>query len=398
MIALHFNVKDMFRSIRLAFSFQRLWIQFVGLLSSYLIYLVLTYVAFMVAGEGVGEVWDRYGLLPICPGTYMPVISVILCGLAVVILAFGAMLTSTAVARAVYMNLKGNTFYTYKEALAFAWRKKLSIIGTPVLLALFMGLFMLGGGVMGWLGRFPWLSIGPILTSVLTLVWFIACLFLVFMGIALAVSLILTPAILAATDDDAFEGLFQSFSIAFSQPWRLLFYQAVNVLTSGFGLVVFVLLAKVSWKVMNGIFLWGMGAKFADIATQASYYVQSWTSPFVIYYQSLLPESVGRLLFFSYNFTSVALPAGLAASALIMAIFLIVLGGYVLCYPLAILNTGHVLAFLVIKKIKDDENLLERKDREEEDDEEQEEETAESPAAEPEPAAPKPEAKKKAKK
>ncbi|MBN2105057.1 hypothetical protein JW835_13530 [bacterium] len=374
MTTLHFNFKDMFRSVRLAFSLQRIWIQFVGLLGAYIGYFILTYLAFLISGEGIVGVWHRYGLLPVIPGTYVPVQGIIVYGLAVFVLVYGYMITATGVARAVYMNLKGNTFYTWKEALAFAFKKKLSILGTPFSLAVMIMLFVLGGGLMGLIGKIPYA--GELFMSVFSIFWILATLFLVFVGIALIVSLFLTPAILATTDDDAFEGIFQSFSIAFTQPWRLLIYQILNVVTSVFGLITFTLLIKYSWKLLNIIFTWSMGDKFVRVATAASYYVQSLTYPFVLFYKDVLGD-YGNIFFYTHRFTSEALEAlhswSEGTSAIILAIVLIILGGYVMSFPLAVFNTGHTLGFLVIKKFKDDENLLERKDREEEDDEEDEE-------------------------
>jgi len=390
MTVLDFNCKDIFRSVRHAFSMQRIWIQFVGLLSSYAIYVVLAYLAFILSGQGFATVWDRYGLLPIIPGGYIPFYSVIVYALAVFALVYGYMITATGVSRAAYMNLKGNTFYTWKEAMAFAWKKKFSILGTPLSLAILIVFLILGGGLMGLIGKIPYA--GELFIALFSILWILAALFIAFAGIALTVSVLLTPAIIAATDDDAFEGIFQSFSIAFTQPWRLLFYQGLNVIGSLFGLFTFTLLIKYTWKVLCLILTWGMGDKFVHIASAASYYVQNWTYPFVLCYKNLL-GSYGNIFFFTYDFTAVSLPSwSESISAVILAIVLVLLGGYVLSYPLAVFNTGHLLSFLVIKKIKDDENLLERKDREEEDDED-EEETVE--AAEPEKPA---EEEKKAKK
>ena len=364
----------MFRSLKLAFSLQRIWIQFVGLSVSYSVYLVLTYLAFIISGEGIQTVWDRYGLLPLLPGTYMPVISIIIYVLAVFFLIYGAMITSTGVARAVYMNLKGNTFYTWKEALGFAWKKKWSIFGTPLALTIFIIVIGAGGFITGLIGRIPFF--GEWFISLFTIFWFLASLVLVFIGISLAVSLLLTPAILATTDDDAFEGVFQSFSIAFTQPWRLLIYQVLNAAVGLFGFVTFTLLFKYTWKVFNLIINWGMGEKFVTVASAASYYVQSWTYPFVLCYQAVLGD-YGQWIFYSHDFISKALPLRITIAALLMAFGLIILGLYLISFPLALFNTGQTLCFLVIKKIKDDENLLERKDREEEEEPESEENESE---------------------
>lgn len=393
MTALHFNAKDLFRSVRLAFSLQRIWIQFVGLLCSYLVYGILTYLAYFLMHDDLAGVWSRYGLLPVMP-SYPPIPSLIVYALGVFIALYGYMITATSVSRAIYMNLKGNTFYTWKEAFAFAIRKKFSILGTPLFLSVMIVFFFLGGGLIGLLGRIP--VIGAIGLSLFTLIWIAAALFMVFIGIALIVSIFLNPAILATTDDDAFEGVFQSFSIAFTQPWRLLMYQIANILISTFGFVTFTLLFKVTWRLLNGIFAWGMGEKFLNIASAASYYVMSWTYPFVICYQNSI-SFYGDIIFYSHDFVAVALPVSQMIAAIIMAIFLVILGLYVLSYPLAVFNTGHTLTFLVLKKIKDDENLLERKDREEEDEEEEEvkDEEKESVSTEKEPPSDEKDVKKK---
>jgi hypothetical protein len=375
MTALQFNVKDLFKSVHVAFSLQRLWLQFTGLIPGYLLYLVFTYTALMVAGGSFANIRDAQGLLPVLTGGAYPFGAVLLNGLGIFCLSYCYLFTATAVSRASYMNLKGNTFYTWKESFAFAARKKFSILLTPMVIAILIGFFILGGGFVGLVGRIP--VVGEIGMSLFTVLWFVASLFMVFMGLALAISLCYTPSVLACMDDDAFEGIFQSFSTLFSQPCRFLFYKAVVMILALSAGAVFVLLAKIAWNVMILSLGWGMGEKFVNIAAAASYHVQSWTYPFVLCYQSVIGD-LGSTLFYSHLFTPVQISGASAISAVIMAIFALVLGGYVMSFPFAVLNVGNTLSFLVIKKLKDDENLLERTDREEEEDEEEDKSGEES--------------------
>ena len=53
MVSLQFDFRDIFRSNRIAFSLQRIWIQFLGLTVAYFGYLVFTYVSLIIAGENV---------------------------------------------------------------------------------------------------------------------------------------------------------------------------------------------------------------------------------------------------------------------------------------------------------------------------------------------------------
>ena len=375
MVAMRFDYRDVFKSARLAFSFQRLWIQFVGLFCGYLGYVILTYASLVAAGKDFGVFWSRFGLFPSVVGLPLPWYSWIIFAVGALFLLFAWLVTGTAVARAAYMNLKGNTFYTWKEAFTFALKKKGgSVISTPIAIVAIAFFTGLGGVVVGLLGRIPYL--GELGISLFAVIWMMASLFLIFVILALGVSLLLTPAILATTDDDAFEGIFQSFSTLYSQPWRLIFYEALLVIISLLGLGVFAFFAKRAWGLMTTIFIWGMGDKYADLSYAASYLLQNWVYPAVAWSRALLGE-YASYFFFTRDFTSIELPVVMSISSWIFAIFLLLFGGFVLSYLFAIFNVGNGLVFLILKKKKDDENLLERKDREEEEEEKEEEKTEE---------------------
>jgi len=371
MVAMRFDYRDIFKAARLAFSVQRLWIQFIGLAGGYLMYVVLAYGSLVLAGNHLGVLWSRFGLLPVVTGQPLPWYSWILFASGCFLLVFSWLASGTAVARATYMHLKGNHFYTWKEALRFGFRKKGgAVIATPIAIfciAFFTGL---GGVVVGLLGRIPY--VGELGISLFTVVWFLASLFLVFVLVALGVSLMLTPSILATTDDDAFEGIFQSFSIVHGQPWRLILYKLLLVALALVGFGVFSFFAKQAWGLMNTILILGMGEKFADLSYAASYLLQNWMYPAVAW-SRILPADLGYVLFFTRDFTSTQLPIVMTVSSYIMALFLLFIGGVIVSYPLAIFHAGSSIVFLILKKKKDDENLLERKDREEEEEEEEEE-------------------------
>jgi hypothetical protein len=382
MVALRFDVRDLFRAPRVAFSFQRLWIQFLGLLAGWGGYIVLTYLALVSAGADIGLAWSQFGLLPVAYGQPLPWYSGVLACLAVLWLAVVLLWTAVAVCRAVYMHLKGNHFYTWKEAVRFSLKKKAGAsVATPVAIALIVLFTVIGGVVVGLFGRIPW-GVGDVLgvgISLLSPVWFAASLFLVFLGLALAVSLLLTPSVLAATDDDAFEGIFQSFSTLAAQPWRILLYGLLVIALSLLGFGILAWFVKQAWIVMTRVLAAGMGDKYADISYAASYLLQNWIYPAVEWARHI-PASISSACFFTSDFVGVDMPAIQTVSSVITAVFLVAVALTVASYPLAILNSGLCILFLILKRKKDDENLLERKDKEEETGEEENEEAAEPPA------------------
>jgi hypothetical protein len=369
MVALRFDFRDLFRAPKVAFSFQRLWIQFTGLLVGYGLFLILTYVGAILSRGSLSTLWIRYGLLPRIGSLNLTWIGWIFVGVGLFFLAASWLVTSTAVARAAYMNLKGNTFYTWKEAFRFALKKKaVSVIATPVAILAIACFTGLGGVVVGLVGRIhDVLGIG---VSLLTLVWFVASFFIVFVLAACAVSLLITPAVLATTDDDAFEGIFQSFSTLFSQPWRLVIYEILTVLLSVVALIVFAFVCKLSWRMMTILLIWGMGEDYVNISYQAVYYLQTWLYPGLIWIRTSLGALPTSLLF-THEFISLKLSGLLNISAVITGAFITLISTYVFSYLLASFNVGNTLIFLVLKKMKDDENLLERKDKEEEEPEDE---------------------------
>jgi len=374
MIAMRFDYRDVFKSARLAFSFQRIWIQFIGLLIGYLVYIILTYASLVLAGNNFGVIWSRFGLIPTVIGFHLSWYCWIIYVIGVIWFVFFWLVSSTGVARATYMYLKGNTFYTWKEAFSFALKKKGgSLISTPIAIAVIALLIVFGGVFVGLLGRIPY--IGELGISFFSVIWFLMCLFLVFVLLALILSLFLTPAILATTDDDAFEGIFQNFSILYGQPLRFLLYEFLCIVVALFGLVVFAFFAKRAWELMTMILVWGMGDKYADLSYSASYLLQNWVYPVVAWSRALLASlgDFSTYFFFSRDFSAMELPLMMSISSWIFSMFLVLISGFILCYPFSVFNTGNALIFLILKKKKDNENLLERKDSEEEEEEEEEE-------------------------
>ncbi len=133
MISMRFDYRDLFRAPRIAWSFQRIWIQFLGLLSGWAVYFIFTYLALLLAGEHLSIVWARFGLIPSIAGLPLPWYAWIFAGIGILGFLFCWLVSATGVCRAVYMNLKGNHFYTWKDAIRFAFKKKGgAVIATPI--------------------------------------------------------------------------------------------------------------------------------------------------------------------------------------------------------------------------------------------------------------------------
>ena len=386
MLKMKFDFRDIFTAPRMAFSIQRIWIQFAGMFVGYLGYLVFTYLSFVSCGYDIPLLWQKYGLLPclyVSAEAY-PWYAWVLFIVGSLIFFLAYLVANTAVARAVYMIGKGNSFYSWKESYAFAFRKFWSVLMTPVSLVLLIAFLVLGSLVVGLLGKIPF--IGELGVSLFTPLWFVSALLIFFFAIILMVSLFLVPAIIATTDEDAFEAVFQVFSVTWSKPWSLIFYQALSLALAVVSFGLFAIAAKTSIVIMNNLFMGFMGGDFINLANNGQAMVQSWT----IMLQGPLTAIFGDLspvMFFNNAFSMIPvsdLGISVVISSYIYAISLLFIGGWVISYGFSTFTSGNTIYYLVLRQQKDQENLLERRDAEEEEDVIEEAEEKEASPEEPE--------------
>ncbi|HDL78337.1 MAG TPA: hypothetical protein ENH09_02050 [Bacteroidetes bacterium] len=376
MVKLHFDYRDLFRSARLAFSIQRVWINFIGLFFGFLLYDVLTYVSFLTASQGFIPMWERFGLFPCLFGIGGPWYSWVIYAIGVLLLIAIVLLTNTAVSRAVYMNLKGETFYTWKEAFGFSLKRWGSVLAAPTAIIGIIVFFGVGAIIMGLLGRIPY--VGELGTGLMTLFYMSSSLFVFFLILVLFVAFLFVPSIIATTDEDAFEAVFQSFSISTGQPWRIIAYGVVVAAIEILGFVILAWAVKEAFLIFNFLFLIGMGDKFSDLMNNGMALIQGWVYPTLNWIQYAFGD-MSRYFYFARDFVPKELSAVMQISAWFFAVLMGVVGGLIVSYAEAIGNSGLTLVYLIMRKHQDDENLLERKEEEEEEESSEEEKTEETP-------------------
>ena len=229
MSELHFDFRDVFRAGRYGFSGKKLTVHFIGLALAYLIYEVLVYISLLfVGGNALEDFWNEYALVPICPIVdyeLKPVtVGAMWLGLLVFFVIFFS--TSTMVSKITIQQLRGDSFFSMKEAASFLKRHWKAVFGTFVGLIVVFVLCMLVPIVVGLLGKIPWA--GKVIVTFSSLLMpfaFFLGLLMVYLLLVLSVSLLFAPAVVAAADSDTFETIYQHFSIIWNQPWRIVIYE-----------------------------------------------------------------------------------------------------------------------------------------------------------------------------
>jgi len=367
----YFDIRDVFRAPRLALSGKKIMIQFFGLLIGYLGYLILTYIAYLLSGTNLSEIWESYSLFPLSDFSFANWYSWLVFIIGVVIFVFCWLLASSAVGKVTYEQLKGDEFYSAKDSLKFLKKHGQTVLASPLFLVGVAIILIIGGIIIGLLGKIPYvgeLGIGLFFGIPIFAVGLV-CVYVIFV---LVFSFLLTPAIVAATKEDIFETIVQLFSSIWSQPWRYFLYTGVILVLAKIGSFILGYFCYRSVQLIYwscGIF---MGGKLADITDEALSYL-TFPEWFFKFFTNILPG-----IDFRFHLPEIGWQGFLSwsesISAFLIGITLILVVFGVLSYALTTLSTGQTITYIILRKKKDEENLLERKTEEEEEQEELEQE------------------------
>ena len=359
MIDFNFDFRDVFRAARLGLSSKKMWVMLISLLSIHVIYFVFGYMALLLCDFSLAEIWHSFGLFPLAVVDQFSWLSWMAYLLGIVTCLIVYLFASTVVGRITYRQLRDDDFCTVGEAIRFTARHWKAALVSPFSYVLIVAFFAFCGLILGLVARIPW--IGELGFSVfLVPVVFVAA-FVALIGVATVLSFALGPAIVASTGEDTMETCIQSFSTLWSQPWRVVAYEALlkimtAIATGIFGFFVFAALLLVYW--ICGIF---MGPKLANIASVAIHYLP--TCPFF--------QGIPRCLsIFQADSWLPVLPVTQTMgttgqiAAVICGLSLVVIMWVPVSYAWSTLAAGQTIIYAILRKKKDDDNLLERTEEE----------------------------------
>ncbi len=359
MVKLHFDIRDIFRVIRLGWSGKKIWVGLCGLIVAYVGYSVLVTIAHLTAGKDLIWVWHRYGLFPgASPGMH-PLLGTIIDVIAILYALAVIFLTTCMICKITYQQLRGDDFYSSGDAWTFIKSNWSGVLLGPVAVLALVVFFLIAGMIIGWVAHIiPY--VGEFLFALSFIPIFFAALVAVFISVALVVALMMSPAVVGTVGEDALEVVIQSFSLVWSQPWRLLIYTLWMKISVALGVAILGSLMVITFCLTNWACGLAMKAKLLGMYSVALKYV-----PFNF--------SMGDPMLM-FQLFGVGTPSGSVVWAgYILAAMIILLAGVLLAYAQAAYASGISLIYVILRKLKDDENLLEW-----------EEEGEDAPAAEPE--------------
>ena len=362
-LKLYFDVRDIFRSPRLALSGKKIWLFLKANLLGFTVYWIFSYIALVFGSINFYDAVNTYGLYPCVYFTEKAsLISQIIYWLGIAIWVMAIFFACTAVSRLTYKQLKGNDFYSVADARNFVKNHRYPIILSWVSIIFIAGFFSLGAIFFALIGKIPF--VGEILFALLYIVYFFGSVFTVYTLIVFITSFIYSPAIVATLEEDTMGTVFQSYSITWSQPWRLVLYHLILLPILVIGVTIFKWFWFSGYKLINIIFGgdWLMGTKLQNIVGWATDLVnpQFGLCNFMKC-STLIENSVNQHTLLSLH-DGVLLSNTEYIAGTIVAIVLFVLLMSIVSYGLSILSVGETIMFTIFKMKSNDENLLNRRD------------------------------------
>jgi len=356
---LYFDFRDIFRSPRLALSVKKIWLFLKANLFGFAFYWILSYLAILLTGIGFSETINKFGLYPCLYCTEnTSIMSQILYWVGIAIWIISIFYACTAVSRITFRQLKGDDFYSVADARKFVKNHRYPIILSWISILLIAAFFSLGAVIFALIGKIPY--VGELLFALLYIVYFFGSVFTVYTLIVFITSFIYSPAIVATMEEDTMGTVFQSYSISWSQPWRLVLYNLLLLPIVAIGIMVFQWFWFTGYKLINIIFGadWLMGTKLHNVVGWATNLV----NPKINFCNFLrCTDSVGDAV---KHQSLLSVPDSLVLSSTeyvagtIVAIILFILLMSIVSYGLSILSVGETIMFTIFKKKSNDENLL----------------------------------------
>ncbi len=386
-LKLYFDVRDIFRSPRLALSGKKIWIFLTANLIGFSVYFILNYLGYLAAGLSLGNTWDNYGLYPCLAGTGSPWFSMLLFWIGTIFWFLAISLACTAVSRVTYKQLKGDEFYSSLDGWKYVKKHWHPVVFTSLSIFLIICFFIIMAALFALFGKIPY--IGEYLFVLPYLLYFLGAVFTIYTSVVFIISFIYTPAITAALEEDTMGAVFNSYSLTWGQPWRILTYHLVLLPV----LVLSVSIFKHFWlggfKFINAVFGHSslMGEKLSNITGTAARII--WPDRLTQLFShnsgfgskaSYFAENHGShhscLSWFcdsSFPTASDTLSGSEWGAAVILSFFLFILTLSIFSYALSILSVGETIMLTIFRKKSDDDNILERKDEEDLEAEEEDE-------------------------
>ncbi len=366
-VSLYFNLKDIFLAPRIALSGKKIWIFVTGNLIGFMSYWIMSYVSILISGYNFLAALNDFGMYPHIYNIPSSLGSSFFYSLGLIVWISLLFISSTAVSRVTLEELSGNHLFSISNAWKFSLQHWKTSVFCHITIIFIIFTLCLIGTFIALLSSTPY--IGPLTFSSLFPIIFLGSVFIIYTILVLFNSLIYTPAIISTYEEDIMGTIFQSYSISWSQPWRIIAYNIIISILILTGLEIF------SWFCINGYNL--ISLIFGHKAFLGNIFFKITNFSFNIVFSNHVFDYILDLRSNLFNFDknsfsvipniiefkeqTMALGYDMYfICSILLSIFLFIIVLSVFSYCLSIFSVGQTISFIIFKKLSDDDDIIKR--------------------------------------
>jgi len=351
-----FSFREIAAAPAKALELKKIFIGGLSLLVALAFYDGFVYLAVAVDGLTVRSFFSSHSFFPFSDIRFVTLSARALFSVGVLLGLYVILHGFLAIALISIEEFRGNRLCSARDGLRFSlsrWKQTSLALASIGLFLLFLLAF---NGGLGLLARLPW--IGPTLYSVLFVVpGFLVALFTVVVALIFVLALLILPAATAADRvGESFTSIVETFSTFLRQPFRWFGYTAFSF---GAAKVCVWLLAGLSALSLKS-FVWISGLT-GGYAVQATFGGGARMLPLrgrlVDFTTALWPGLKVAGIEISFNITRWSKGGGEGVASLLMAVALVIIFACVWGYGLSILATSQAVAYVIIRKLRDDYDI-----------------------------------------
>ncbi len=349
---LRFDVWDILKAPKLAWSFRKMYVAIRGILFAWFIYSFVTYLSLLLTPScrsiGFTDLFRYFEFFPVLLPEFNGTWQYIVYCAGIIMAILSLLTTATAVARIAYEDVCGNDVFQVHAALSFAKHHRATVYTSVAFLGGLFLIFPLTAWLWGIVGKIP--SAGELIFSIASLPFFFWGLLGASVFVVFFFGLCLIPAIIACTDEDVLETVIETFSSVFSHPCRLIIYETAAKIVSilySLLLVAFSLCVAFALYFFSGLF---MGNTLNELINISLYRIPGAVD--ITFLVEAFFERCNIIPFLSLMNDTANVSTTVRIAGWIHGLSILMIIAWIVSYSLSVLYSSQVLIYLAIRKRK----------------------------------------------
>jgi len=215
-----FSFRDVLWAPARALSAKQIFSMTLFIVVALAIYDIFFYLAFLIDGQSLSVVFSAYGFFPVGGLSFGSIAALIIFYVGIALALFSLMLGFLAVSAINIEAVRGNRFFSTKDAIWFALARFRQLFLAESAIVLFVAFIVLLFVLLGLISRLPF--VGEWVFAILFVIPnFIIALFSIFIIFVFTLTFLLLPAVASAErHGETFAAILETFSTIIRQPFR----------------------------------------------------------------------------------------------------------------------------------------------------------------------------------